>query len=213
VVIEFPEMTSSTRRDHWLALTKEVILLHQFTSKFNIESPLQAWEMNSRTMLGIIRLHAAREMLRIAPPAPTNFLIFSLFDDLPKGDYVMEELSSSLKKTNCMHPCSATSVLKSLGMYHPTVSSMQIKEGLEEPLISEEGTRDSLGTTIDQVREEAKEANIAKATVEAMKEEGISDSLLILVVRSDFSLKKKIYFDGTVQLFHLPNGLGCVGAT
>ena len=187
MVIEFPEMTSSTRRDHWLALSKEVILLHQFTSKFNIESPLQAWEMCSRTILGIIRLHAAREMLRIAPPAPTNFLIFSLFDDLPKGDYVLEELSSSLKKTNSMHPCSATTILKSLGINHPTISSMPVKEGLEEPLISKEGTLASLGATIDQVREEAKETNIAKATVEAMKEEGISDSLLILVVRCEFS--------------------------
>ncbi|ONK68871.1 uncharacterized protein A4U43_C05F16910 [Asparagus officinalis] len=181
VILEFPEVTSSTRRDHWLTLVKEIILLHQFISKFDIEYPLQAWEMHSRTILGIIRLHAAREMLRIAPPAPTNFLIFSLFDDLPKGDYVLQELSSSLKKTNNMHPCSATSTLKSLGMKHPTIESMEMKEGIEEPLIKEEESLASLGTTIDQVREEAKETNIAKATVEGMKEEGISDSLLVLV--------------------------------
>lgn len=179
-------MTSSTRRDHWLALVKEVILLHQFISKYDIEPPLQSWEMHSRTILGIIRLHAAREMLRIAPPAPTNFLIFSLFDDLPKGDYVLEELSSSLKQINSMHPCSSTSVLKNLGMHHPTISSMPVKEGIDEPLIREEVTPSSLGTTINQVREEAKEASVAKATVEAMKEEGITDSLLVLVVRCHF---------------------------
>ena len=78
-------------------------------------------------------------MLKNSTTSFTNFLTISLFDDLSKGDHVLEELSSSLKKTNSMHPCSATSVLKSLGMYYPTISSIQIKEGLEEPLISKEG--------------------------------------------------------------------------
>ncbi|KAL0338763.1 UNVERIFIED_CONTAM: hypothetical protein Sangu_1398400 [Sesamum angustifolium] len=84
VVLEFPEMTSSTRRDHWLALGKEVMLLHQFLSKFKVESALEVWEMHARTILGIIRLHAAREMLRISPPVPESFLIFALLDELPR---------------------------------------------------------------------------------------------------------------------------------
>ncbi|PKI69181.1 hypothetical protein CRG98_010448 [Punica granatum] len=33
-ILEFPEITSSTRRDHWLALTKEIMLMHRFLSKF-----------------------------------------------------------------------------------------------------------------------------------------------------------------------------------
>ncbi|CDY66822.1 BnaC08g49250D, partial [Brassica napus] len=62
IVLEFPEMTSSTRRDHSLAGAQEIkLLMHQFLKKYNVESPLQAWEVHSRTILGIIRLHAARE--------------------------------------------------------------------------------------------------------------------------------------------------------
>ncbi|KAG1333930.1 hypothetical protein COCNU_03G000490 [Cocos nucifera] len=180
LVLEFPEMTSSTRREHWLTLIKEVILLHRFISRFNIESPMQALEMHARTILGVLRLHAAREMLRISPPVPTNFLIFSLYDDLPKGDYVLEELSNSLKQTNRITHCNAASILKSLNMSLP-MDTMEMQEGLEEQPSSQADSLASLETTIGQVREEAKEVSIAKATVEEMKAEGISDSLLVLV--------------------------------
>ena len=133
IVLEFPEVTSSTRRDHWLALTKEIMLLHQFLAKYKIESPLLSWEMHARTILGIIRLHAAREMLKISPPAPTKFLIFSLYDEIPKGDYVLDELAESLKKIICGHPFSASSILRSMNISSPSISSAQLdfKEAVE----------------------------------------------------------------------------------
>ncbi|KAL8483838.1 hypothetical protein ACS0TY_026505 [Phlomoides rotata] len=109
IVLEFPEMTSSTRRDHWLALVTEIMLLNKFISKFNVESEVQVWEMHARTILGIIRLHAAREMLRMCPPEPRSFLIFALLDELPKGNYVLEELSGSLKGGD---PCKNLSSLE-----------------------------------------------------------------------------------------------------
>ncbi|KAF8393956.1 hypothetical protein HHK36_020158 [Tetracentron sinense] len=181
VVLEFPELTSSTRRDHWLCLIKEIILLHRFVSKFKVESPIQVWELHARTILGIIRLHAAREMLRISPPVPTNFLIFTLFDELPKGDYVLEELANSLKQINSIHPCSASSILRNLNMSNPNVSSIKVKEEVEEIISSQADNFSSLETTINQVREEAKEIGNAKATAEGLKEEGISDSVVVLM--------------------------------
>ncbi|KAJ4890843.1 hypothetical protein Rs2_30591 [Raphanus sativus] len=93
IVLEFVEMTSSKRKDHWLMLVKEIKLMHQFLKKYNVESPLQAWEIHSRTISGIIRLHAAREMLKISPADPKKFLIFSLFEEVPKGDFILEELA------------------------------------------------------------------------------------------------------------------------
>ncbi|MCL7035433.1 hypothetical protein MKW94_006277 [Papaver nudicaule] len=182
LVLEFPEMTSSTRREHWLTLIKEVILLHKFLFRFNIDSQ-HAWEMHARTVLGIVRLHAAREMLRISPPAPTNFLIFSLFDELPKGDYVIEELANNLKLINTTQPCSASSILKSLKMSNPGISNIEVKEEKVEEILSTDQTESisSLETTITQVREEAKEIDIAQATVEGLKEEGIGDSFIVLV--------------------------------
>lgn len=177
-------MTSSTRRDHWLALTKEIILLHQFLSQMKIESSLQAWEMHARTILGIVRLHAAREMLKLSPPNPNSFLIFSLFIELPKGDYVIEELCSSLKKMSSMHPCSASTILKSLNMSPPIVSNIEVEGGRKKSSAAEVEDLTSLETTIDQVREEAKEVSIAEASVEGLKEEGIGDAIATFVVSS-----------------------------
>ncbi|TMW84706.1 hypothetical protein EJD97_024566 [Solanum chilense] len=186
IVIEFPEITSSTRRDHWLSLVKEIMLLHRFLRKFKIDSPLESWEMHARTILGIIRLHAAREMLRISPPGPKNFLIFDLLDELPKGDYVLKELAESLKKVDTRHPCSASSILRSLNVSQMFVPSVELKEIQKD--INDVPTSpvqvdhvSSLGSAIDQSREEAKEIQKAKATVEDLKDEGIGNSVQVLM--------------------------------
>ncbi|KAJ8771717.1 hypothetical protein K2173_026894 [Erythroxylum novogranatense] len=183
IVLEFPEMTSSTRRDHWLALIKEVMLMHQFLSKNEVDCPLQAWEMHARTILGIIRLHAAREMCRISPPDPTKFLIFSLFDELPKGDYVLQELAESLKKINCGHPCSASSILRNMNMPQVVASNIEFKEISQECASpnTPEDIHSSLDSVVNQSIEEAKEIDRAKATTEVLKEEGIGESAAVLM--------------------------------
>ncbi|KAK4382127.1 hypothetical protein Sango_2900700 [Sesamum angolense] len=181
VVLEFPEMTSSTRRDHWLALVKEVMLLHQFLSKFKVESALEVWEMHARTILGIIRLHAAREMLRISPPVPESFLIFALLDELPKGDYVLQELAESLKKSNSGHPCSASSILRSLNVSRPCVPCVEPQQTSDSTEIIHPENLSSLESAINQAREEAKETDLAKSTAGALKEEGISQSAQVLI--------------------------------
>ncbi|TYJ24146.1 hypothetical protein E1A91_A08G241100v1 [Gossypium mustelinum] len=183
VLLEFPEMTSSTRRDHWLALTKEVLLMHKFLSKFKAESPIQAWEMHARTILSIIRLHAAREMLRICPPDPTKFLIFSLYDELPKGDYVLEQLSESLNKVNIPQPCSAHSILRKMNFSEPTISEEEkgVNEKRETIAGSEDDDKTSLETAINQTRKEGREVVNAKEAIEGLKDEGISENALILM--------------------------------
>ncbi|KAM5550386.1 hypothetical protein ABKV19_027519 [Rosa sericea] len=183
IVLEFPEVTSSTRRDHWLALTKEIMLMHQFLSKFKLECPIQAWEMHARTILSIIRLHAAREMLRISPPQPTRFLIFSLFEELPKGDYILEELAESLKKVNSGHPCSASSILRSMIISESIHSSVEVTEVGKKSAGPSGPVEDTslLESVINQAREEEKEIAIAKATTEGLKEEGITESTTIFM--------------------------------
>ncbi|KAL5770264.1 hypothetical protein ACOSP7_014418 [Xanthoceras sorbifolium] len=182
IVLEFPELTSSTRRGHWLALTKEIMLMHQFLLKFEVGCPIQAWEMHARTILSIIRLHAAREMLRISPPDPTKFLIFALFDELPKGDYVLGELAESLKKVNPGHPCSGSSILRSMNLSLSIISGVEAKEVVgDEHINMTDDSPTSLETAINQTRVEAKEVEIAKSTTEGLKEEGISDSAYVLL--------------------------------
>ncbi|KAK9951672.1 hypothetical protein M0R45_007108 [Rubus argutus] len=183
IVLEFPEITSSTRRDHWLALTKEIMLMHQFLSKFKVECPIQAWEMHARTILAIIRLHAAREMLRISPPEPTRFLIFSLFEELPKGDYILEELAESLKKVNSGNPCSASSILRSMIISESIHSSIEVTEVGKESAGPSGPVEDTslLESVINQAREEEKEIAIAKATTDGLIEEGIAESITIFM--------------------------------
>lgn len=177
VVLEFPELTSSTRRDHWLALVKEVMLLHCFLSKFKVESPQEVWEMHARTILGIVRLHGAREMLRISPPEPKSFLMFALLDDLPKGDYILQELAESLKKCSCGNPCSASSILRNLNVSCPESRPIVDRGEIEQP-----ENLSSLESAINKAREEARETDIAKATADGLKEEGISESAQVLMV-------------------------------
>ncbi|KAJ4834950.1 hypothetical protein Tsubulata_021476 [Turnera subulata] len=187
IVLEFPELTSSTRRDHWLALVKEVMLMHQFLLRYKVESPSEMWDVHARTISGIIRLHAARELLRITPPAPTKFLIFALFEELPKGDYVLEELAENLKKANSGHPCSASSVLRFLNVSHPVVPSLEVKEVMDKDCkeecttITHQDGIQSLKSAIDKTRVEAKEIEIAKATTDVLKEEGIARSATVLM--------------------------------
>lgn len=179
-------MTSSTRRDHWLAIVKEIMLLHKFLAKFKVESPLQKWEMHARTILGIIRLHAAREMLRISPPDPKSFLIFLLFDELPTGSNVLQEVAESLKTVDIGHPCSATSVLRNLNVSQGCTQHTEKETGIAN---NRPDNLESLETAVEQVREEAKEINIAKAKADELKDEGIGNSALVLMVR--LSLKTK----------------------
>ncbi|RYR53894.1 hypothetical protein Ahy_A06g029141 isoform A [Arachis hypogaea] len=183
IVLEFPELTSSTRREHWLALIREIMFLHQFLSKYNINGPIQAWEIHARTILGIIRLHAAREMLRISPPVPTKFLIFSLYNELPKGDYVLEEFADSLKKVNSGHSCSASSILRIMNMYRSIPSDEIVEKPIQEVESSTSALEDSpsLKTAIKQSRKEEKEVLIAKATTEELKDDGVIDSIMELL--------------------------------
>ncbi|KAI9186878.1 hypothetical protein LWI28_021806 [Acer negundo] len=182
IVLEFPELTSSTRRGHWLALTKEIMLMHQFLSKYEVECPIQAWEMHARTILSIIRLHAAREMLRISPPDPTKFLIFALFDELPKGDCVLSELADSLKKVKPGHSCSGSSILRSMNLSQSIISGVEAKEAVgDKHKTMTDDSPTSLETAINQSREEAKETDIAKSTTEGLKDEGMGDSALVFM--------------------------------
>ncbi|CAN7059824.1 hypothetical protein BRARA_D01282 [Brassica rapa] len=186
IVLEFPEMTSSTRRDHWLMLVKEITLMHQFLKKNNVQAPSQVWEVHSRTILGIIRLHAAREMLRISPPDPKKFLIFSLFEEVPKGDFVLEELAEiSIKVGATKNPCSASSILRSMNMDQlgnilKEEGEAQCKEIVKETDHKEEMLT-SLESAVNQTREEERVIEKAKATTTELEEEGITESVAVLM--------------------------------
>ena len=162
--------------------------MHQFLKKYNVESPLQAWEVHSRTILGIIRLHAAREMLRISPPDPKKFLIFSLFEEVPKGDSVLEELAEiSQKVGTTKNPCSAGSILRNMNMEQlGSILKEEEEDKYKEKskVIDKEEMLASLEGAVNQTREEGREIEKAKATTRELEEEGITESVAVLMVRT-----------------------------
>lgn len=157
-----------------------------------MNSEQEVWELHARTILGIIRLHAAREMLRISPPEPKSFLIFSLLDEIPKGDYILQELAESLKSTTSGNPCSASSILRSLNVSQTCIPCLEPKQITGNTGMVQPENLSQLENAINQSREEAKEVDMAKATAEGLKEEGISESAQVLVVSMELVTYKKL---------------------
>lgn len=77
LILEFPELTASARRDYWLALIKEVVTVHNFISRFGLKGREEK-EAIARSVVGVIRLHATRESFQIFLPCPQTLLTFTL---------------------------------------------------------------------------------------------------------------------------------------
>jgi hypothetical protein len=120
----------------------------------------------------------------MSPPPASSFLVFSLYDDMPKGDFVLEQLASNLKQTSTITRLSASYVFKGLSKSYVTPLSAELAKDQEADSSSHEQPLATLENKIGQVKEEAREVTAANAAIEGMKDEGISDSLLTLVVRS-----------------------------
>ena len=73
-------------------------------------------------------------------------------------------------------------MFKSLTKSDPIAQSAEMAKEHDRNSSSHELPLASLGNTIDQVRDEAREVTVANAPIEGMKEEGLTDSLLVLVV-------------------------------
>uniref|UniRef100_M8D6J2 Uncharacterized protein n=1 Tax=Aegilops tauschii TaxID=37682 RepID=M8D6J2_AEGTA len=91
IYFDFPELGSPSRRNYWLAITREVMQVNRFIRKFNLED-IQRAEALSKAVLGILRYSAVKEAFHIAPSHFKTTLTFSLAEKLPKGDMVLEAL-------------------------------------------------------------------------------------------------------------------------
>ncbi|KAL6911742.1 hypothetical protein ACP4OV_000547 [Aristida adscensionis] len=91
VYFDFPELGGPSRRDYWLAITREVLQVNKFIRKFNL-GDVQRAEALSKAILGILRYSAVKESFHIAPSHFKTTLTFSLAEKLPKGDMVLEAL-------------------------------------------------------------------------------------------------------------------------
>ncbi|WOL09829.1 hypothetical protein Cni_G18582 [Canna indica] len=99
IFIGFPEFKGHSRRDYWLELVREVLQVHKFIRKYNLNE-IQQMECLSKAILCIFRYRALKEAFHIFPLRFKSILAFNLAQKLPKGDRVLEALYAHLELHN-----------------------------------------------------------------------------------------------------------------
>lgn len=203
--MEFPELTGHLRRDYWLFIIREILYVHRFIRKFQIGG-LGRDEILSKTVLGILRIRAIEDVHRSLPSNCENLLMFNLSDQLPGGDFILEELANSLvtresdrtsdKSTGSkMHSVSALSTLSQLGTLFAGESTVGHGTGLPigEIIV---GKMTSLERAVAESRSSYKKVEHAQATVDGAKVEGIDTNLAVMKV----TIHLCTYFDYLIFL-------------
>lgn len=173
LILEFPELTGSSRRDYWLALIKEVISLHNFIRKFHLQGREED-EAMGRATAGVIRLHATRETFKIFPPCPENLLTFTLSEELlPKGDSVSQELANSVQSGTNMFWSAALLLSEEIDEEREVCGEKETQVQV--------GEKTALEACVHESREEAKKTEIARISIEGLLAEGITGNGTILL--------------------------------
>ncbi|KAH9305402.1 hypothetical protein KI387_009806, partial [Taxus chinensis] len=196
VVMEFPELTGHSRRDYWLAIIQEILCVHQFIRKFHLGGVGRA-EALSKSVLGILRLRAIREAFHVLPPHPEKLLTFNLAEKLPGGDLILEALSDLLPSVDVQSPknneahvsektdkrglysTSALSTMSNIGFTFMkgsgAIDEMSLPVG--EVLVGELTT---LEKAVMQSRNSFEKVELAQATIEGVKVEGIDTNAAVM---------------------------------
>ncbi|KAJ7568943.1 hypothetical protein O6H91_01G054100 [Diphasiastrum complanatum] len=188
VVFEFPELTGHTRRDYWLAIIREIILTHQFIRTHHLEG-ISKSEALARAVLGIVRLKATREVLYMLPSKPERLLTFSSAEQLPGGDFVLQALAEKLCRVQpealsfndkldrheSNRLCSSMAVTALSYCEMPELDKMGIP--IAEVSI---GELTPLEKVVLQSRNDSRRVELAQATIDGVKLEGIGKNIMVL---------------------------------
>eukprot|EP00249_Psilotum_nudum_P005558 c18997_g2_i1 orf=1-1674(-) len=191
VVLEFPELTGHSRRDYWLAIIWEVISVHCFIRRFQLEDVGQA-EALSRAVLGIARLRATREVNHTLPSQPQSLLTFSIAEELPGGDVILEALAEQLSNIQVsdkrevdkterrgVYVRSAAAALASLGFSSPRGTENCTNAALPVGGFSI-GDLTPLEKAVLESRVSSKKVELAQATINGVKVEGIATNMAVM---------------------------------
>ncbi|CAL4936641.1 unnamed protein product [Urochloa decumbens] len=180
VIIEFPELAGHSRRDYWLAIISEVLYAHRFVRKFDI-SGVDKEETILKAALGILRLQAIEQLGSPVPNRYESLLMFNLCDKVPGGDFILETLASAISsrssdRTNQpgtsrgMH-----AVLSNLGVVSPVNNGERLFVG--EMVV---GEISSLQKAVIDSMNNYKKVELAQATVDGVKVEGLDTNLAVM---------------------------------
>ncbi|KAG9442009.1 hypothetical protein H6P81_017863 [Aristolochia fimbriata] len=201
VVLEFPEFKGHSRRDYWLAISREVFYVHKFIRRFKLKSVPQL-EALSKAMLGIFRYRAVREAFHILPSQYNTFLAFNLVEKLPGGDVILETLSARLELLNIYQPLKLDVSVKDPTKLNATKSSIGLApislislSKLGFGMLKEEDAADELTflagdvcvgevnplqLALKQSKFNSGIAEAAQATVDQVKVEGLDTNMAVM---------------------------------
>ncbi|CAM0945786.1 unnamed protein product [Alopecurus aequalis] len=185
VIIEFPELAGHSRRDYWLAIISEVLYVHKFIRKFDING-VDKEEIILKSSLGILRLQAIEELAFPVSSRYESLLMFNLCDKLPGGDVILETLASAISSRGSaqvnqpgmslgMRSMSAFAVLSNLGMVSPGNNSERLSVG--EIVV---GEMSSLQKAVTESMNNYKKVELAQATVDGVKVDGLDTNLVVM---------------------------------
>lgn len=190
-MIEFPELKGHTRRDHWLAIIREILYVHRFIHQFQI-SGVERDEALSKAVLGILRVQAIQEISSAVPLRSEALLMFNLCDQLPGGDLILETLanlstSRELDRTNNsvveggMYSISSLAMVSNLGFVFGTSPDVPNEAGLVVGEIAV-GKMTMLEKVVKESRSNYKKVVLAQETVDGVKVDGIDTNLAVMKV-------------------------------
>ncbi|XP_062219750.1 uncharacterized protein LOC133919389 [Phragmites australis] len=195
IYFDFPELGGSSRRDYWLAITREVLQVNRFIRKFNL-GDVQRAEALSKAILGILRYSAVKEAFHIAPSHFKTTLTFSLAEKLPKGDMVLEALYNNyfqLLDTSLSH-LETESIVDKMPRTHSVPFSLyalsrmgfillQRKDEIEKEISFCAvcfGVTKSLEAALEESFCYSERIESARATVDQVKVEGVDANIALM---------------------------------
>ncbi|CAN0906646.1 hypothetical protein LINGRAHAP2_LOCUS24375 [Linum grandiflorum] len=207
-IIEFPELKGHTRRDYWLAIIREILLVHKFIIKFQI-SGVARDEALSKAVLGILRLQAIQDLSSIDLGRHEGILMFNLCEQLPGGDLILKTLANmlsagELERANHykhgvgpgMYSASSLAMVSGLGF---VFGSSGIDSNVTALVVGEVavGEMTCLERAVRESKDSYKKVVVAQATVDGVKVDGLDTNLAVMKVRPltlSFIFQTKILF-------------------
>ncbi|KAL0287862.1 UNVERIFIED_CONTAM: hypothetical protein Scaly_2752600 [Sesamum calycinum] len=182
--------TSMLWRDYWLDICLEILRAHKFTRKYNMKGTQQS-EALARAIIGIFRFRAVREAFSVSSSNYKTLLCFNLAESLPGGDMIMETLSNRLKLISSS--AGQRDVVSSPKGNRPaaymTLIALKIVSSKEAALNGEAtyqggdvcvGESDPLEALLKQLKLDTGMAEAAQATVDQVKVEGIDTNIAVM---------------------------------
>ncbi|KAL5761324.1 hypothetical protein ACOSQ2_020162 [Xanthoceras sorbifolium] len=193
VYFEFPEFKGNSRRDYWLDICLEILRAHRFIRKHNFNT-IQQSEVLAKAILGIFRYRAVREAFNIFSSQYKTLLAFNLAESLPRGDTILQTLSTRLALLNvggAQHDMVGSPAKQKQKLSPVAILTLdqlgfilQTETNLDEETIAVGdicvGETNPLEIAVKQSISDTGRAEAAQATVDQVKVEGIDTNAAVM---------------------------------